>query len=356
MKFINQIEPSIDENEVNHMTEYLQSGAWLTEFKKTSEFEDMIAEYVGSKYCCVVSNGTVSLAIALWAIGVTEGDEVLVPNYTMIATPNVVKLVGAKPVLVDVDFNTLCMDLVEAKKAVTNKTKAIMVVSLNGRSPDMKAYQEFCKKYDLILLEDSAQALGSFQDGKHLGTFGSIGSFSFSSPKIITTGQGGALVTDDEELYNKIKKIKDFGREKCGTDWHDIIGYNFKFTDLQAVIGIEQMKKLNYRVGRKKEIYNLYESELKGVVEFIPTSNETAPWFVDIYVNEPDNLYKYLKENNIGSRLVYPPINNQKIYRNDEKYSVSQYYCTSGLWLPSSITITDGEIKYICDIIKKYYN
>jgi len=174
MDFINQIEPWIDENEVIHMTEYLQSGGWLTEFKKTAEFEQMIAGYTGSKYCCVVTNGTISLAIALWAAGIGEGDEVLVPDYTMIATPNAVRLVGATPVLVDISPQTLCMDIECAEKVLTERTKAISPVSLNGRSPDMQAYQSFCKKHELFFLEDAAQSLGSFHNGKHLGTFGEV--------------------------------------------------------------------------------------------------------------------------------------------------------------------------------------
>lgn len=357
MAFINQIEPWIDENEVNHMTDYLRSGGWLTEFRKTAEFEQMIAEYTGSKYCCAVSNGTVSLAIAFWAAEIGKGDEVLVPNFTMIATPNAVTLVGAKPVFVDIEPQTLCMDLDCARKAITNKTRAIVVVSSNGRAPDMAAYQNLCKKHDLFFLEDAAQSLGSFQDGKHIGTFGDIGSFSFSSPKIITTGQGGALITDDESLYKKIKKIKDFGREKGGTDWHDIIGYNFKFTDLQAVIGIEQMKKLPDRVQRKKQIYQLYVSELSNIksLEFIPTSRETSPWFIDVYLEDPAALMEFLKKHQVGSRPVYPPVNHQKIYANERKYPVSQKYCYRGLWLPSSSFLTDDQILHICKLIRTYF-
>jgi len=358
MAFINQIEPWIDENEVNHMTEYLRSGGWLTEFKETAEFERMIAEYTGSRFCCVVSNGTVSLAIALWAAGIGEGDEVLVPNFTMIATPNAVKLVGAVPVLVDVEPRTLCMDLNCARKAITTKTKAIVLVSLNGRAPDMRAYQDFCKEYNLFFLEDAAQSLGSFQNGGHIGTFGDVGSFSFSSPKIITTGQGGALITNNEILFKKIKKIKDFGREGGGTDWHDIMGFNFKFTDIQAVIGIEQMKKLSVRVQRKKQIYQLYVSELSEIksLEFIPTSGETAPWFVDIYTENPLKLLNFLKEHQVGARQVYPPINHQKVYADGRKYPVSERYCYLGLWLPSSSFLTDDQVLHICKLIKTFFS
>lgn len=354
MEFIHQIEPWIDENEVGHMTEYLRSGAWLTEFKKTAEFERMIADFTASRFCCVVSNGTVSLAIAMWAAGLDKGDEVLVPNCTMIATANAVRLVGAEPVLVDIEPETLCMDLDCAKKALTGKTKAIMLVTLNGRAPDMKEFQEFSRQHNLVFLEDAAQSLGSFQNHKHLGTFGDVGSFSFSAPKIITTGQGGALVTNNEELYDKIKKIKDFGREQGGTDRHDIMGYNFKFTDLQAVIGIEQMKKLPERIKRKKEIYQLYCSQLNDIeaLEFIPTTDETSPWFIDIYLENPLELLDYLKKNKIGSRLVYPPINEQKVYFDGRDYPVSKKYCHRGLWLPSSAFLTDEQIMKICDVIR----
>ena len=349
---INQIEPQVGESEVNAMTNYLRSGGWLTEYKKTTEFERMIAKYTGSTFCSVVSNGTAALAIALWACGIGRGDEVLVPNFTMIATPNAVKLVGAEPVLVDVEPQTLCMDLDCAAQSLTKKTKALILVSLNGRAPDMGTVRQFCEVHNLTFLEDTAQSLGSFQHGVHLGTFGDIGVFSFSSPKIVTTGQGGALITDDEELYHKIKKLKDWGREIGGNDRHDTIGYNFKFTDLQAVIGIEQMKKLPDRALKKRHIYTVYYSQLSDKFEMLPPRNETTPWFVDVYLDNPQELQVYLKENNIGSRLVYPPINEQKIYADGKDYPVSRRYCHRGLWLPSSVSLTDEQVIGICHTIK----
>lgn len=356
MKYIHQVEPWIDEDEVQAMTAYLESGGWLTEYEKTAEFERMIANYTGSKFCCAVCNGTIALAVAMWACGIGKGDEVLVPNYTMIATANAVRLVGAEPVLVDIESQTLCMDLDCAKEARTEKTKALILVSLNGRAPDMEAFQQFCKEYGLTFLEDAAQSLGSFHNGRNLGTFGEIGIFSFAPSKIVTTGQGGALVTDNEQLYDKIKKIKDWGREKGGIDRHDTMGYNFKFTDLQAVIGIEQMKKLPLRSYEKRRIYNVYLSQLSDVYEMVPSRNETTPWFVDIYLQNPQGLLEYLKKNNVGSRLVYPPINEQKIYANGKEYPVSRKYCHRGLWLPSSIFLTDEQIIGICHLIKSKGN
>ena len=356
-EFINQMEPWIDENEIRHMCKYLSSGGWLTEFKKTQEFEETIAHYTGAKHCVVVTNGTVSMSIAYWALGIGSGDEVLIPNFTMIATPNAVRLVGATPILVDIEPRSLSMDLEAAKRSLTPRTKAVALVSLNGRAPEMSAWFKFCKEHNLLFLEDAAQSLGSFQNGRHLGTFGQVGSFSFSSPKIITTGQGGALITDDDSLAFNIRKIKDFGRTSGGADWHDTMGYNFKFTDIQAVIGIEQMKKLSWRVKRKKEIYNHYENRLRNIqqVEMIPTSDETAPWFIDIYVSNPLKLREYLKSRKIGTRSVYPPINKQMVYNITGEFTVSQDYCSRGLWLPSSMKLTKEQINYICDQIEAFY-
>ena len=362
MKRINQIEPWIGEEEKRAMMEYLDSGGWLTEFKKTREFEQLIANYVGSRYASVVNNGTMSLIIALMALGIGKEDEVIVPDYTMIASANAVVLAGAKPILVDIDPSNLCLDLGLATEAITPETRAIMFVSINGRCPDMDKVVALASKYNLYLIEDAAQSLGSRYKGKHLGTFGKIGSFSFSFPKIVTTGQGGALVTDDEELFSRVSKIKDFGRPKAGLDYHETMGLNAKFTDLQAVIGIEQMKKLDWRVKRKKEIYTLYRDQLQHIeqIELTDTNLEDcAPWFIDILVNEAEtrnNLARFLNEKDIGTRPFYPAIHTQPPYsyingdfRNSE--SVSQ----RGLWLPSSSFLTNEDIERICDCIRNYF-
>lgn len=360
MDFINQMEPSFDNNEQIALNEYMSGGGWVTEFKKTREFENMIKEYTGAKYCWTTSNGTVSLSIALMACGVNRGDEVICPDHTMVATPNSVELIGATAVFVDVERDTLCMDLEKMKEAVTPKTKAVMLVSINGRYP--KRYEEFasfCEERGISLIEDSAQSLGSFYNGTHIGRLGRIGSFSFSSPKIITTGQGGALVTDDEELNDKIKKIRDFGREMGGSDHYLIKGLNAKFTDIQAVIGIEQMKKLPDRVKRKKEMGKLYDSLLSGIpgVELIKTNyTDTAPWFFDILCERKQELAEYLKSKGIGTRLFYPPLHSEPAYGYSHlRFPVTEEISAKGLWLPSSVKLTDEQIEYICASIKEFY-
>lgn len=360
MRFLNQMEPSFDDCERNALNEYMLAGGWVTEFKKTREFEVAIAEYTGAPFCSVVSNGTVALSIALMACGVTVGDEVIVPDYTMVATPNAAELIGAKAVFADIDIRNLCMDFDRMKEAVTEKTKAVILVSINGRYPaHIEQFVDFCKERNIYLIEDAAQSLGSFYRGKHIGRYGDIGSFSFSAPKIITTGQGGALITDKEELFVNIKRIRDFGREQGGSDHYLTKGWNFKFTDIQAVIGIEQMKKLPFRVERKKEIGKLYWEKLKDIpgVEQIETDfSQTPPWFFDILCEDRQGLMAYLKEKNIGTREFYPALHKEPAYRYTAlSFPAAEDAARRGLWLPSSVTLTDEEVDYVCRHVRRYY-
>lgn len=359
---IPQMEPWFDEKETSAVFEYMKSGGWVMEFERTKELERLIAEFVGTKHCIMTTNGTISLTLALLALGLKAGDEVLVPDFTMIASPNACKLIDIKPILVDVEEKTLCMDLKKAAEAITPNTKALMYVALNGRSENMNTVAEFCRTHNLFLIEDAAQALGSRKLGKHLGTFGDIGSFSFSAPKIITTGQGGALVTNSDEYAAKLRQLKDFGRSGGGADIHNELGWNFKFTDLQAVIGIEQMKKLPWRIERKKEIWQRYMDGLQDIpqIEFISTDlKETSPWFIEIFVDDPDKLALFLKEQGIGSRRVYPAIHTQKIYHGafeGKSFPASERITARGLWLPSSSKLSDEDIDFVVSCIKSYYN
>lgn len=359
MEFISQMEPSFDEKEREALNSYMLQGGWGTEFKQTRNFENMIREYTGAKHCWAMPNGTLSLSCALAAIGAEAGDEVIVPDYTMAATPNAVHLIGAKAVFADIEQKTLCMDFEQMKAAVTEKTKAVLLVSINGRCPDnMDDYVSFCKENGIHLIEDAAQSLGSFYQGKHLGTYGEIGSFSFSAPKIITTGQGGALITDDDEISERIQKIRDFGRASGGSDHYLTMGWNLKFSDFQAVIGIEQMKKLPERVERKKAMGRLYEELLSDLpeAELISTDYEsTAPWFYDILCEQRDRLKEYLKEKGIGSREFYPPLHSEPVYGYNLRFPVTEEISSKGLWLPSSVFLKDEQILYICREIRNFY-
>ncbi len=359
--FILQMHPTFGEEEKLALSNYMDEGGFLTEYKRTKTFEEMIAKFTGAKHCIVVNNGTISLTLAAIALGVAPGDEVIVPNYTMVATPNSIKMIGARPVFVDVETETLCLDYEKVLLSVTKKTKAIILVSANGRYPkkDISFFFELCKEKNIALIEDSAQSLGSFYpDGRHIGRAGMIGSFSFSAPKIISTGQGGALITDSDELNEKLRKLKDFGRASGGNDVHDTIGFNSKFTELQACIGIEQMKKLNQRINRKKEIWKVYYKNLEDcshVKMFDHNLKNTSPWFIDILTEKREKLIEFLKSNNIGTRVMYPPLNKQKAYNEKTNHPVSEEIGKKGLWLPSSITLEDDQIVYICNKIKNFF-
>jgi perosamine synthetase len=360
--FIPQMEPWFGSEEKEALNQYMEEGGWLTEFKRTAEFEKRIAEYTGAKHCIVVNNGTISLTLIALAAGIKASDEVIVPNYTMIATPNSVKMFGAVPVFADVERETLCMDIDCAQNAITSRTRAIFIVTANGRYPKkgIESFQKLCDKNGLLLLEDAAQSLGScYPNGKHQGTVGLAGSFSFSAPKIISTGQGGAIVTNDDEMYFRLIRLKDFGRSSGGRDIHDSIGFNFKFTELQAVIGNEQMKKLPWRIERKKEILRLYKNNLSDVNEvhfFDQDLKFTTPWFIDIFAENRDELMNHLKDHHIGTRMMYPPINKQRAYNAEGNYPHSYLVGEKGLWLPSASQLTNDQIDMVCQRIREFYN
>ncbi len=359
--FIMQMRPLFEKEEKKAICDYMDEDGFITEFRRTGEFEGMVAEFTGAKHCVVVNNGTISLTLAAMAAGVQAGDEVIVPNYTMIATPNSVTMFGATPVFVDVELNTLCLDLEKAKEAITPKTKAIILVSANGRYPEsgISAFEQLANDEGLVLIEDAAQSLGSvYPDGRHVGRAGLVGSFSFSAPKIISTGQGGAIITDNDEIAEKIRRLKDFGRSGGGNDIHDSIGFNFKFTELQACIGIEQMKKLLARVERKKKIWQRYHDNLantQGIQLFTHNLDITAPWFIDALVEDRDALMASLKESGIGSRVMYPPINKQRAYNIAGEHPISNLVGKKGLWLPSAVQLTNYEVDYICKSVREFY-
>ena len=360
-EFIMQMRPLFGAEEKAALAAYMEEDGFLTEFKRTEAFEAAIAEFTGAAHCIVTNNGTISLTLAALAVGVAAGDEVIVPNYTMIASPNSVQMFGAKPVFVDVEAETLCMDIAAAAAAITPRTKAIMLVCANGRAPraGIAAFQALCVQHNLVLIEDSAQALGSYYaDGTHMGLKGAVGSFSFSMPKIISTGQGGALITNDDAVAARLRRLKDFGRSGGGNDLHDTIGYNFKFTEMQAVIGQEQMKKLPDRIRRKRTIYRRYQAGLEGVNGirlFDQDITNTVPWFYDTLAEDRCALQAHLKEAGIGTRVMYPPINQQVAYQAAGQHPVSELVGEKGLWLPSAVQLTDADVDRITTAIRGFY-
>lgn len=355
-----QTRPNFDLNEANACYEYMKTGEnFVTEYKETSKLEKMICDFTGSSYCVMTTSGTSALILALLSLGIGNGMDVIVPNYTMIASIHSIRMVGANPIIVDIDIETGTLSKEIIDKNITPNTKAVLHVSLNNRTKGLDEMVDYCNRNALLLVEDAAQSLGCFLNKKHIGTYGSVGCFSLSTPKIISTGQGGFILTDNEEIYKKSNMIKNFGRKEGGSEVYEIFGLNMKFTDIQAVIGIEQMKKLPHRIKRMREIYDLYYKNINNVCKMIPPMNdEWIPWFIDIYVDDRDELSEFLKVHNIQTRITYPQVHETTTYltnNNNNSYESSEYYSSKGLFLPSHTLLTNDEILYISSIIQLYF-
>jgi perosamine synthetase len=364
---IMQMRPSTDDREGNALSEYMKSGGFLTEYKRTKEFEQRIAEYVGVSFCSVVANGTLAIVTALLACGVTKDSTVLVPTCTMIATANSARLLGAEVVFVDVDPETFTItpEIVSSVLDSGKKIDVVVHVSLNNRCKDIERLAKLCKDRGIWLVEDAAQSMGARHQGRHIGTFGDIATFSFSTPKIITTGQGGCVVTNSESLAHKVHTIKNFGREQAGVEEYQSFGVNFKTTDVQSIIGLEQMKKLPWRVERMGHNWMKYYNRLAGCPQITMTAPDEKldggwiPWFIEIFCEERDGLAEWCSAHGVGVRKVYPQIHQFEFYRDNKSLAYAPNatrFSRTGLWLPTYIDLSEREIRNICEVILLFFD
>lgn len=358
---IPQIEPWITPKDQDLVNLYLKSGGWITEHKTTNIFEAEIASYVGSRYATMVPSGTTALYLALEALELRR-KRVIVPNYTMIATINAVIAAGAQPIVADVDPKSFCLDLKKLEPC-----DAVIYVAINGRSDGLEKLAKKCKSSNTYLIEDACQAFGSKTDKeKYVGTIGDIGVYSFTPHKIITTGQGGAIVTNNKEVTKAIRQLKDFGRVEPGVDLHTAFGMNYKFTDLQASLGISQLSTIEVRTSIKRDILRRYRSNLKDTRFEIPEGNceGYVPWFVEILCKDKtdrDYVGQVLKGKQIGSRPFYPILSTQPVFSGlngsylpqTNGLSNSKNISERGLWLPSSCCLEKEEIDSVCEVLKK---
>ena len=358
--YISQMEPLISDADAKAVFEYMTSGGWLTEFHKTRLLEKSLCDFTGARFCTMAPNGTLALFLALAACGIGRDDEVIVPSLTMAATAAAVVLAGGRVVFADIDAGTLCLDLERVEQSISSRTRAVVVVSLNGRAP--KGLDEFvarCTSRGVKVIEDAAQSLGSFANGRHLGTIGDCGCFSFSSHKVVTTGQGGAVVTDDESVFRKMCLLRDFGRPEGGTDHYTSVGWNLKFTDLQAVVGLEQMRRLPELVRRKKRIFEMYRERLAEVegIEIPATDLEsTTPLFADLLVDRRMKraLIDYLHVNGVGSRSFYPALHSEPAFATGDSLPVAELVSSRGVWLPSSMRLESEQVEQVCQLIRRF--
>jgi len=330
----------------------------------TTRFENDLASRVASKYAVATSSGTAAIFLALAGLDIGHGDEVLVPDVTFIATANAVTLTGARPVLVDVDPCTLNMDPRAAERALSANTKAIVPVHVSGRGADMPSLLELGKRHNLPVIEDAAESLVSRRFGKTLGTLGVAGCVSFSPNKHITTGQGGMVFTNSEQLQVRLRELKDQGRPVRGTggdDPHPRVGYNFKLTNVQAAIGLGQLELLDQRAKRLRDHYRIYREQLADLWQvewpgFAIEEGETPQW-VDVIVHERRNeLEEFLAARQMGCRRFWHPLHTQPPYRQpDAAFPNSSRLMPKALWLPSAFTLTDADIAEVCRAIREFF-
>ena len=233
---IYQIKPVIGNKAKKSLINYVKRDNWITEHKVTENFEKKFSKFTNSKYCICFPNGTITMSSILDCLDLKKNDEVLVSNYTMVATANVAKFVGLKLKLVDISNKDLCMCPVDLLKKINKKTKVVIYTQMNGRVGQIESIKKICKKNNIFLIEDAAHAIGSYNKGIHVGNSGIASSFSFSMPKLITMGQGGAVITNNSKLASKLRLYKNFGRKKSGEDVHNYLGYNFKITDMKSIL------------------------------------------------------------------------------------------------------------------------
>lgn len=361
MKTIKWWVPQIGPKEKKFIDKCLAAN-YPNEGPLTALFEKRIESLTGARHAVSVTSGTAAIFLALKALGIGHGDEVIVPDLTFIATANAVDLCGARPVLVDVDASTANILPEAFRRAITPKTKAVIPVHVSGRPARIDDILKIAGRKDIRVVEDAAEGFMSEYKGKRLGTFGACGCFSFSPHKTITTGQGGVVITDDSELNLRLRRLKDQGRPVRGTggdDIHDSIGYNFKFTDLQAAVGLGQLEYLQSRIRRMREIYKRYKTNLKGVrgvslFNFDVDKGEVPQW-TDGCFERRDELDAYLKSKGVDCRRYWFPMHTQKPYKAPAgDFPNSAQVSRKALWLPSAFTMSDKDIDLVCGHIKDF--
>jgi len=356
-------QPELGQEERERVLQVLASN-YVNDGEVTEEFTRAIAKLVDAKFAVGVTSGTAAIYLSLVALGIAHGDEVIVPDMTFIATANAVSMTGATPVLVDVDPGTLNINVAAIEAAITRKTKAVVPVHVSGRAADMEPILSLCANRGVAVIEDAAEAFCSAHKDRYLGTFGCAGCFSFSPNKVITTGQGGVIVTDDEAISHRLRELKDQGRPVRGTggaDKHDSIGFNFKLTNLQAAVGLGQLEKLNARLKRIRQTYRIYHHELAGVkgIRVLPFKIDSGeqPQWIDALAERRDELDVFLAKNGAGCRRFWFPLHTQKPYRRDDAdFPNSTWLGKQAIWLPSAFQMGDTHVQTVCHLIKKFYS
>ncbi len=369
--FIPVCTPLLGGNEIKYVTDAVSTGWISSSGSYVNKFEEAFANYCGVKYGVAVCNGTVAIHLALSALGVGKGDEVIIPSFTMIATAFAVCYTGATPVFVDADKETWNIDVTKIEEKISPRTKAIIPVHIFGNPCNMDEITRIAKKHNLYIIEDAAEAHGAEYRGKKTGSFSSIASFSFFANKNLTTGEGGMIITDSEENYKKCKYFKNmcFPVDAPRVYSHDNIGFNYRMSNLHAAIGLAQTEKADeYREMRIKNaaLYKQYLSDCPGIIFQKDENNSlNVHWMNTIVINPAqyghtkNELIVHLKENNIDTRLLFTSMHRQNSLKDfgcdcSGEYPVTDWLTENGFYLPSASNLTEKQIDYICSVIKDF--
>ena len=374
--------PKIEGNESKYVLDCLNTGWISSAGSYVNQFEDMVAKYAGAKYGVACMNGTVGLHIAQVLLGITKDDHVIAPNITFIATLNAIKYTGAQPILIDVDINNWQMDLglleqfleqnTEFKTTKsgtycfdtsTNKrVRAIMPVHVLGNIGDMDRLLAIAKKYYLDIIEDSTEALGATFKNKHAGTFGKIGVFSFNGNKIISTGGGGVIVTDDQAIAKKARHLTTQAKISAMDYIHDEIGYNYRLVNVLAAIGVAQMETFNATLQSKASMDRFYRKHLNNVgdIKFqqIPEGTHPNGWLFTFRTSKMRQLLAYLNSNGVQARPFWMPMNQLEMFKKDiyiTNANVSATVYNTSISIPSSTGITNKQLQTVVETIKAFY-
>ncbi len=363
--FIPVNEPVISKEAKRNVREAISSG-WLSSAGPfIKKFEQEFARYLGAKYAISVSSGTAALHVALASLGIGEGDEVIVPAFTMAASWMAVLYSGARPVFVDCELETYNIDSEEIEKKITRRTRAVMPVHIYGHSCEMNKIMSLAKKHKLYVIEDAAEAHGAEYGSKKCGNFGDINCFSFYANKIVTTGEGGMVVTNNKKFAYEANKFKDLYHSDKRRFIHERLGYNYRMTNLQAAVGCGELENVDKYVERKQWMANLYDQGLKDIPGIkIPTTRpgvKNVYWMYGIIIDKEkfglnrDELRTRLKKEGIDTREFFYPPEDQPILRKkigNQKFPKAKYLSENGLYLPSGLAITEKQIRKVVSIIR----
>lgn len=372
MAFIPVCEPMLAGNELKYVTEAVSTGWISSSGKYVNEFEKQFAAYSDCQYGIAVCNGTIALHLALVALGIGKDDEVIVPTFTMIASAYAICYTGAKPIFVDADKDSWNIDVKKIEEKITPRTKAIMPVHIFGKMCDMDAIKALAEKYNLYIIEDAAEAHGAIYHGKKAGSFSSIAAFSFFANKNITTGEGGMVITNNKEVYDRARYFKNvcFPLDGPRNYQHDDIGFNYRMSNVVAAIGLAQVEKADdYKAMRIRnhQLYKKYLSDVPGIIfQSEPADGcEDVCWMNTIvvdpakYGHHKDELIAHLKENEIDTRLLFTGMHKQKAMADygcdcSGEYPVCEWLTENGFYLPSASSLTEEQIQFICKVIADY--